>query len=201
MLFFHVEIFSTLRSISFFCCNLTENCCSIHIAFTEMNVERYNFLKGLHLQLEHLQHHQNHTLFVGTKNHFELHWYSPQIFNFMLCFPNFFWKLKKPSSEQTWFAGTKIVILSCLLQIAKFSISSCFFTKSFETDEDLTEWGLNVKLKYLQHHQNQTWFARTKTNNFELACCSLPEFQFHIIFPYLFAYWKKNLIRTKCDYF
>ena len=75
------------------------------------------------------------------------------------------------------------MILSCLLQIAKFSISSCFFTKSFETDEDLPEWGLNVKLKYLQHHQNQTWFARTKTNNFELACCSLPEFQFNIIFP------------------
>ena len=83
--------------------------------------------KGLHLQLEHLQHHQNHTLFVGTKNHFELHWYSPQIFYFMLCFPNFFWKLKKPSSEQTWFAGTKIVILSCLLQIPKFSFSSCFY--------------------------------------------------------------------------
>ena len=127
MFFLHVGILSTLRSISFSCCDLTENCGSIHIAFTEMNVERYNFLKGLHLQLEHLQHHQNHTLFVGTKNHFELHWYSPQIFYFMLCFPNFFWKLKKPSSEQTWFAGTKIVILSCLLQIPKFSFSSCFY--------------------------------------------------------------------------
>ena len=174
MLFFHVEIFSTLRSISFFCCNLTENCCSIHIAFTEMNVERYNFLKGLHLQLEHLQHHQNHTLFVGTKIILSCTDTVPKFSISCYVFPISFENWKKPSSEQTWFAGTKIVILSCLLQIAKFSISSCFFTKSFETDEDLTEWGLNVKLKYLQHHQNWTWFATTKTNNFEWACCSLP---------------------------
>ena len=114
-----------------------------YIAFTEMNVERYNFLKGLHLQLEHLQH-QNHTLFVGTKNHFELHWYSPQIFNFMLCFPNFFWKLKKnPHQNKPGLQELKIMILCCLFHFPKFFISSCCFAMSFENDWLKEDWMCN----------------------------------------------------------
>ena len=113
-----------------------------YIAFTEMNVERYNFLKGLHLQLEHLQHHQNHTLFVGTKNHFELHWYSTQIFNFMLCFPNFFWKLKKTlirtnlvcRNSKLWYCvafstfpnfSFHLVVLQCLLKMIDWKKIEC----------------------------------------------------------------------------
>ena len=126
MLFFHVEIFSTLRSISFFCCNLTENCCSIHIAFTEMNVERITFAIGTFATSSgpHLVCRYKKSFWVAL---IQFPKFSLSCYFLLISVENW----KNPNQNKPGLQELNIIILSCLLQFSKFSISYCFFFSQF----------------------------------------------------------------------